>query len=239
MKKSIPSAICNRQALFAALCMTSSALIAGCASQPWYGTTYMPSSNQSAPRERPVQAGYYRVNAGDTLASVAAAFGQAPQSIADWNRLSVSAPLVPGQIVRVAPPPMIAGAVPGNEPALRPAWPAYGQVVRSMQGGSSQGIVIQGTPSEPVKASADGIAIYVGPPVQQNSTYKTLVIVKHNEKLVTAYAMNGEVAVREGDVLKKGQLLGTMGADANGRATTEFEIRREGKPVDPQAFLPR
>ena len=87
-----------------------------------------------------------------------------------------------------------------------------------------------------MKASADGNVIYVGTGIDQ---YKSLIVVKHAGDVVTGYAVNGDVIVKEGDVVKKGQQLAQMGTDASGRGTLEFEIRRAGKPVDPLALLPR
>ncbi len=194
-----------------------------------------PFASRSQQQPSHVPAGSYRVNAGDTLPGIAAAFGQRADDLAAWNNLPRTAMLAPGQVIRVAPQP---GVNAGTNDAIvvRPAWPAYGQVVRVADAGNIKGIVITGRPEEPVKASADGNVIYVGNGLDQ---YKSLIVVKHDGDVVTGYAVNGEVLVKEGDTVKKGQPIAQMGADSTGRGTLEFEIRRAGKPVDPLAYLPR
>lgn len=217
----------------AALAVTAAVSLAGCATDDWFGQSPFPPQTQ-APQRAGVPAGYYRVNPGDTLPGVANAFGQRVDDLAAWNNLPRTAMLAPGQVLRVAPLP---GARAAGSDALvvRPAWPAYGQVVRVTDAGNVKGIVITGKPDEAVKASADGNVIYVGAGVDQ---YKSLVVVKHGGDVVSGYAVNGDVLVKEGDVVKKGQPLAAMGVDTSGRGTMEFEIRKAGKPVDPLAYLP-
>lgn len=218
----------------ASLALTGAVLLGGCATGDWFGQPSFGAQSQP-PQRAGVPAGYYRVNPGDTLPGVAAAFGQRVDDVAAWNNLPRTAMLAPGQVLRVAPKP--GGAAAAAEGlVVRPAWPAYGQVVRVTDGGIVKGIVITGRPDEPVKASADGSVIYVGAGMDQ---YKSLVVVKHGGDIVSGYAVNGEVLVKEGDAVKKGQPLAQMGVDSSGRGTLEFEIRRAGKPVDPLAYLPR
>ncbi len=217
----------------AALAAAAAAALAGCATGDWFGQSPFPS--QSPPPQRTgVPAGYYRVNPGDTLPGIANAFGQRVDDLAAWNNLPRTAMLTPGQVVRVAPLPGT-NATASDALVVRPAWPAYGQVVRVTDAGNVKGIVITGKPDEAVKASADGNVIYVGAGVDQ---YKSLVVVKHGGDVVSGYAVNGDVLVKEGDVVKKGQPLAAMGVDTSGRGTMEFEIRKAGKPVDPLAYLP-
>ncbi|MGV2292634.1 peptidoglycan DD-metalloendopeptidase family protein [Trinickia sp. YCB016] len=221
-----------------ALLLAGVALIGGCTSTPW-NETFAPR-----PSPAPVAAGYYRVNAGDTLASIAAAYGQRPQDLASWNRMPVNAPVVPGQVLRVAPP--VAGAVanpvapPGPAPAgtapIHFSWPARGAVVVRFEAGKSKGIVIAGAPGEAVTAAADGRVVYVGTAIPE---YGPLIVIKHSDNLVSAYGHAGKLLVNEGDAVRAGQPIGEMATDANGRGTIEFEIRRDGTPVDPLNYLPR
>ena len=218
----------------AALALAGVTFLGGCATRNWMGQS--PFELQSQQQQAPgVPAGYYRVNPGDTLPAIAAAFGQRVDDLAAWNNLPRTAMVTPGQVIRVAPQP---GVNAGSSDAIvvRPAWPAYGQVARVSDAGNIKGIVITGRPEEHVKAYADGNVIYVGNGVDQ---YKSLVVVKHGGDVVTGYAVNGEVLVKEGDTVKKGQPIAQMGVDSVGRGTLEFEIRRAGKPVDPLAYLPR
>lgn len=218
-----------------ALALAGVAFLGGCATgDEWFGGS--PFASQPPAQQRPgVAAGYYRVNPGDTLPGIAAAFGQRADDLAAWNNLPRTAMLTPGQVLRVAPPPG-AGASSGEGLVVRPAWPAYGKVVRLTDAGNVKGIVITGQPGEVVKASADGTVIYVGTGVDQ---YKSLIVVKHGGDVVSGYAVNGDVMVKEGDPVIKGQPIAQMGADASGRGTLEFEIRKAGKPIDPLAYLPR
>ena len=220
------------------LALAGATFLGGCATNDWFGQSPFPSQ-YAQPQRAGVPAGFYRVNPGDTLPGIAMAFGQHVDDLAAWNNLSSTARLTPGQVLRVAPQPganVNASANAADSVIVRPAWPAYGQVVRLTDAGNVKGIVITGRPGEPVKASADGNVIYVGTGVDQ---YKSLVVVKHGGDVVTGYAVNGEVLVKEGDTVKKGQQIAEMGADTSGRGTVEFEIRRAGKPVDPLAYLPR
>ena len=226
----------NRSGVLTALCATGAVLATGCTMDQWPGSR--PAASQwNAPPPRPVavQPGYYRAAPGDTLASVAAGFGQRPQDIAEWNRLPGTASLVPGLVLRVVPP-VGANANVGGGPAIHFAWPAYGQVLKSAQASGSKGIVIAGRAEDPVRAAADGTVIYVGNAIEQ---YTALIVVKHGEAIVTAYAVNGPVAVKEGDPVRKGQQIAQMGTDKTGRSTLQFEIRRDGTPMDPLAYLPR
>lgn len=220
-----------------ALALAGATFLGGCASGDWFAQS--PFSSQAQPSQ-PVRvpAGFYRVNPGDTLPGIAAAFGQRVDDIAAWNNIPRTAMLVPGQVLRVAPQPGVnaAGSEGQGIVVVHPAWPAYGQVTRLTDAGNVKGIVIVGRPDEAVKASADGSVIYVGTGIDQ---YKSLVVVKHGGDVVTGYAVNGEILVKEGDTVKKGQPIAQMGTDASGRGTLEFEIRRAGKSVDPLAYLPR
>ena len=231
--------ICARQRLTwaqTALALAGATFLGGCATGDWFGQS--PYSSQYQPSQ-PVRvpAGFYRVNPGDTLPGIAAAFGQRVDDLAAWNNIPRTAMPAPGQILRVAPQPGLnAGGIEGQGVVVRPAWPAYGQVTRLTDAGNVKGIIIAGRPAEPVKASADGSVIYVGTGIDQ---YKSLVVVKHGGDVVTGYAVNGDVLVKEGDTVKKGQPIAQMGTDASGRGTLEFEIRHAGKSVDPLAYLPR
>ncbi|WP_169708522.1 peptidoglycan DD-metalloendopeptidase family protein [Trinickia terrae] len=220
-----------------ALALAGAALIGGCATPPW--------SDMFAPNPAParVAAGYYRVNSGDTLASIAAAYGQRPQDVASWNRMPVNAPVVPGQVLRVSPPAVASAAPPGapGQPLagtapVRFAWPARGSVIVPFEAGKSKGIVIAGAPGEAVTAAADGRVVYVGAGIKE---YGPLIVIKHSDTLVSAYGHAGKLLVNEGDAVRAGQQIGEMATDASGRGTIEFEIRRDGTPVDPLNYLPR
>lgn len=105
---------------------------------------------------------------------------------------------------------------------------------------SRQGLDISGRLGSPVLVAAPGKVVYAGSGL---ASYGRLIIVKHNEKYLSAYAYNERLHVKEGDVVRAGQKIADMGSEtANGRASRaklHFEIRRNGKPVDPLRYLPK
>ncbi|WP_232071607.1 peptidoglycan DD-metalloendopeptidase family protein [Paraburkholderia pallida] len=118
----------------------------------------------------------------------------------------------------------------------RLAWPVSGSVITPFAAGKSRSIVIACAPGAPVKAAAAGRVMYAGSGMKG---YGKLVIVKHDAHLITAYGRNGRLLVKEGETVKLGQQIATSGADATGVGALLFEVRENGKPVDPVAQLPR
>lgn len=117
-------------------------------------------------------------------------------------------------------------------------WPAKGAVLSSFQGnnGLNKGIDLGGKLGEPVLAAAAGQVVYSGSGLRG---YGKLLIVKHNEVFLSAYAHNDRLLVKEGDFVKAGQVIADMGSSGTDRVKLHFEIRRDGTPVDPLKFLPR
>lgn len=118
----------------------------------------------------------------------------------------------------------------------RLAWPVNGSVVTPFAVGKSRSIVIACAPGAPVKAAAVGRVVYAGSGMKG---YGKLVIVKHGAHLITAYGRNGRLLVKQGDTVKQGEQIATSSADAAGVGALLFEVRENGKPVDPVAQLPR
>jgi lipoprotein NlpD len=117
-------------------------------------------------------------------------------------------------------------------------WPANGKVIQGFSSSSvgKKGIQISGNSGDTVKAAASGHVVYSG-----NSLvgYGNLVIVKHNDQYLTAYAHNRRVLVNEGDTVTQGQTIAEMGSSGTDRNKLHFEIRKNGKPVNPASYLPR
>ena len=135
-----------------------------------------------------------------------------------------------------APPvqPVVA-AGPGREVAgVVWGWPAEGRIIRNFAGGQSKGIGIGGTLGQRVMAAADGRVIYSG----RMDGYGNLVIVKHNDDLLSAYAHNDSNMVAQGSTVSRGQQLATMGSSGADAVMLHFEVRRQGKPVNPLEYLP-
>jgi lipoprotein NlpD len=115
-------------------------------------------------------------------------------------------------------------------------WPAKGKVVGTFSDNANlKGIDISGTAGAPVVASAAGRIVYAGNGLRG---YGKLVIIKHNETYLTAYAHNSEIAVKEGDQVARGQKIAEMGNTDADQVILHFEIRRQGKPMDPLKYLP-
>lgn len=114
-------------------------------------------------------------------------------------------------------------------------WPAEGKVIAHFEEGKNKGIDIAGKLGQRVIAAGSGKVMYAGSGIRG---YGNLVIVKHTNNLLSAYAHNKSIAVKEGQTVSKGQVIAEMGnTDADG-VKLHFEIRQQGKPVDPSKFLP-
>lgn len=112
--------------------------------------------------------------------------------------------------------------------------PVAGAVL-SHFGGNQKGIKISGSAGEPVLAAADGKVVYNGTGLRG---YGNLVIIQHNQNYLTAYGHNQQILVREGQSVRRGQSIATMGSSDAQRVQLHFELRRNGQPVDPEQYLP-
>lgn len=149
------------------------------------------------------------------------------------------------------PRPVTSTTPPAATPAARPPaviaapassgfswrWPADGHVIGRFAAGdaSKQGIDIAGTGGQAVRAAADGVVVYSGAGLVG---YGELIIVKHSEAWLSAYGHNRKRLVNEGQNVKAGQQIAEMGSSGASREMLHFEIRYNGKPVDPQQYLP-
>ena len=242
-----------------ALMTTSLVLVVGCSTVP----RAKPASvtDRSAGTTEPTPPGYYRVKKGDTLARIALDHGQAPRDVTQWNK-AVNPNFNPnvievGDLILIKAP---AGSKPARvadkkpvadkadspaatpepakaevvaEPGIRLSWPAKGKVIAEFSE-TNKGIDIAGKVGEPVLAASDGKVVYAGNSLRG---YGNLVIVKHDNTYLTAYAHNSKLLVKEGDSVRKGQRIAEMGdTDANA-IKLHFELRVNGKPVNPTPYL--
>ena len=213
------------------------------------------SASTAADALVPVEAGFYRVNAGDTLVSIAKSFGRAPTAVARWNKMSTTDAVSAGLVLRVAPPESAAPKsvpVPTAKPAANaklsptpaPAqaeasrfkWPVPGPITAKFFTGRSKGVELGGRVGEQVKAAEGGRVVYAGARIKP---YGRLIVIKHDGHFVTAYGNIRKLLVEEGTVVTQGQSIAEMGADANGSGSLKFEVRKDGKPVDPSVYLPK
>jgi lipoprotein NlpD len=115
------------------------------------------------------------------------------------------------------------------------AWPSSGPVVGGFEEGKVKGLQIGGKPGDPVLAAADGRVVYAGAGLRG---YGNLVIIKHNNTYLTAYAHNQTLLVKDDQAVRKGQKIAEMGSTDADSVRLHFEIRRQGKPIDPAKLLP-
>ena len=118
------------------------------------------------------------------------------------------------------------------------AWPTAGApiVLAGFDEARNKGLDIAGKAGDPVLASADGRVVYAGAGLRG---YGNLIILKHNNTYLTAYAHNQALLVKEDQSVRRGQKIAEMGNSDADRVKLHFEIRRQGKPVDPSKYLPR
>ncbi|MCB1734013.1 MAG: peptidoglycan DD-metalloendopeptidase family protein [Chromatiaceae bacterium] len=220
-----------------------------------------------APPSRPSISGdSYRVQRGDTLYGIAWQSGIDYRAIAAWNGIRAPYRIYAGQSLRLRPPPPV--RTPPAPPAPRPStqaraprvsppgpspsspspsstvralqwhWPVQGRVVSTFRKDDPlrKGVKIAGKAGDPIRAAENGKVVYSGSGL---IGYGRLIIVKHNDNFLSAYGHNRKILVAEGDQVTKGQKIAEMGTANNGDALLHFEIRRDGKPVDPVSLLPR
>ena len=114
-------------------------------------------------------------------------------------------------------------------------WPAQGKLIAGFDEVKNKGYDIDGKMGDPIIAAGDGRVVYAGAGLRG---YGNLIILKHNNTYLTAYAHNQTLLVKEDQTVKKGQKIAEMGNSDADRVKLHFEIRRQGKPVDPARYLP-
>ncbi|GAC1389967.1 MAG: peptidoglycan DD-metalloendopeptidase family protein [Variovorax sp.] len=174
-------------------------------------------------------------------ASMPAAVTPAPAAVVDSSGV-VTRPVTQSSLgsgAAATPSTAPAGAAkppsPASDEDLGWIWPAQGTQIAGFDEAKNKGVDIAGKAGDPVVAAADGRVVYAGAGLRG---YGNLIILKHNGTYLTAYAHNQTLLVKEDQTVQKGQKIAEMGnSDAN-RVKLHFEIRRQGKPVDPSRYLP-
>jgi lipoprotein NlpD len=140
-------------------------------------------------------------------------------------------------VVAATAPSIGAGSIvrPDDDEKLSWMWPSDGKIVATFDEGKNKGIDIAGKPGQQVMAAGSGKVMYAGSGIRG---YGNLVIVKHSNSLLSAYAHNRSIVVKEGQNVNKGQVIAEMGDSDADSVKLHFEIRQQGKPVDPSRFLP-
>ena len=189
------------------------------------------------------------VRTGETLYTIAWRYGRDPKDLARWNRLGDGSLIYPGQVIRLTPPtggvartapPPQARPLPkvvSEPPPSNWSWPTRGAIQVDFGGrpGSGTGVLIGGKLGQPVVAAASGRVVYSGGGL---AGYGQLIIVKHNDTYLSAYGHNASLLVKEGESVRKGQRIATLGEGPGRQPRLHFEIRKNGKPVNPRQYLP-
>lgn len=195
----------------------------------------------------------YTVRKGDTLYSIAWRHGLDYRDLARWNRLPADYRIYPGQVLRLsgtgavhpAPAQARSLAAPASKPPAPPpednvtvwVWPADGEIAAVRHAATdSQGLTIAGSEGDAVRATAAGKVVYTGSGLRG---FGNLLIIKHSNVFLSAYGHNRALNVKEGDLVTAGQTVAQMGLGPGQKPMLYFEIRYNGRPVDPRWYLPR
>lgn len=221
----------------AVACLALLACLAGCSSAVRWDS---PDSDR------------HEVRKGETLYSIAFRYGKNPDDVARWNGLGDGSLIHPGQVLRLSAPaggsssrqgagrtaskPKPLPKIP-EQPAPDWSWPTDGRIDVNFGGtpGPGTGVLIDGRAGQAVRAAAPGRVVYAGSGL---IGYGQLIIVKHNDTYLSAYGYNKSLLVKEGQAIKEGQRIATMGEGPERKPRLHFEIRRNGKPVNPRQYLP-
>jgi lipoprotein NlpD len=211
---------------------------------------------------------HHKVLSGDTLYSISWNFNLDYKEVARWNNIRAPYVIYPGQSIRLTTSSkkkaVVKKTVPsktkpaGGKPVKKQAevakkvskkdkslkytrninwqWPTKGKLIKSNSPISKKGLDIAGKKGQLIKASGAGVVVYSGSGLLG---YGRLIIIKHNESYLSAYAHNNVLMVKEGDSVSAGQKIAKMGQDSNGQALLHFEIRKNGSPVEPAKYLPK
>ena len=243
-------------------------MLAACSSTVVRETSTGSTATPARPASQPKYGATVQVQRGDTLYGIAFRNGIDFRDLANWNGIEAPYTIYPGRTLRlypsggatasrpatttatgqprpVTPPPTTQRpptpvVTPPPAPAqsgIRWRWPADGSLIGRFVAGDAtkQGIDIAGSGGQAVRSAADGVVVYSGAGLVG---YGELVIIKHSEAWLSAYGHNRKRLVNEGQNVKAGDQIAEMGSTGAAREMLHFEIRYNGKPVDPLQYLP-
>lgn len=169
--------------------------------------------------------------------AVAADSGVVTRPVASSSIAAAVPPAAPKPSASAGAAPPVPATAPSaaGEDGIDFLWPASGSLIAGFDEARNKGYDIAGKAGDPILASADGRVVYAGAGLRG---YGNLVILKHNNTFLTAYAHNQALLVKEDQAVRKGQKIAEMGSTDADRVKLHFEIRRQGKPVDPSRYLP-
>jgi len=204
---------------------------------------------------------HHIVRKGETLYSIAWQYGYDVREIARWNRIWAPYTIYPQQKIVLSAPKSNTTNKPKNRQGKKSAkttayqtktpssspkttkkinwqWPTKGKIISrySARDSGKKGVDIAGRKGQRIYAASGGQIVYSGSGLRG---YGKLIIIKHNDTYFSAYAHNNRLLVKEQQLVKKGQHIADMGSSEASRAMLHFEVRRNGKPVDPLRYLPK
>lgn len=218
---------------------------------------------------QPITKGHHTVLPGETLYAIAWEYGHDYRDLAAANHIAPPYRIYPGQKIAltlngrfkkglypsstnqatVAKVPKLAVPVEKQQPkSLVPAavtslsgwqWPAKGKIIKTFstkENAFNKGVDIAGVRGTPILAAQTGKVVYSGSGLRG---YGQLIIIKHNEAFLSAYAHNHRLLVKEGDMIRQGQMIAEMGQTDTDQVKLHFEIRKNGQPINPLLFLPK
>lgn len=197
-----------------------------------------------APVAQPAQPGFQSVTGTESVPAPATTTNT-PVVVAGKPAESVVPPPAPASAPAATPPPVenppastpiIASGATRSAGGITWRWPADGTMIKRFASGDAiPGIEIGGKSGDPIRAAADGVVVYSGNGLVG---YGELVIIKHSDSFLSAYGHNRKRLVKEGEKVKAGQTVAEMGSSGATRDELQFQIRRDGNPVDPLQYLP-
>ena len=221
-----------------------------------------PQANSQARPVKGKTTSFHIVRRGETLYSIAWQYGHDVRDVARWNRIRAPYTIYPQQKISLIPTKSysrpkkpvkstgkkVAKSTPSrvktkSKPTIysqkiRWQWPTKGKIIGrySARDSGKKGLDIAGRKGQRIYAAAGGQIVYSGSGLRG---YGKLIIIKHNDTYFSAYAHNSRLFVREQQKVKKGQHIADMGSSEAQRVMLHFEVRRNGKPVDPLRYLPK
>jgi len=217
-------------------------VIVGCASSH--------SRKKDLPKRRDLStSSYYTVKKGDNLSAVGFRSGHGYKQLARWNKIPAPYKIYPGQKLKLFSEASSKKSskkkkykkkkfnnLKSNKKVVKLYWnwPVKGKLLRGFYASGNKGIDIAGSVGKKIKAARSGVVVYSGSGL---AGYGKLLIIKHNYLYLSAYAHNRRLLVKEGQKVKKGQYIAEMGVGVNAKPSLHFEIRKNGKPVNPLNYL--
>jgi len=219
-----------------------------------------PGVSSSRQIRRQSDKSHHTVEEGDTLYSIAWRYGLDYRHVAEWNGITKPYVIYPGQRIRLraraknrptpttgtgrhadraeksnASPRASQDRSPTVTGSIKWQWPTKGRLIKRDTPIARKGISITGSQGQSINAAAGGLVVYSGSGLLG---YGKLIIIKHSDVYLSAYAHNDTIYVREGDHVTMGQKIAAMGLGNHGKPVLHFEIRKDGKPVSPLSHLP-